>query len=90
MSEQTCKNTTTIHSHCFGSGDDSACDKSGVVGVLKSGGGVAGRSGGHGSNHGANHGHGGGVVAGMQIPSCFVISARVKCAKKCIVNESAK
>jgi len=43
-----------------------------------------GCSGGHGSNHGADHGNGfliGGVVAWMQIPSCFVVSARVKCAK---------
>jgi hypothetical protein len=51
-----------------------------------------GSSGGHGSNHGADHGNGfliGGVVDGMQIPSCFVVSARVKCSKKWIVNENA-
>ena len=42
MSEQTCKNTTTNNLHCFGGDDDSACDESGIVGVLKSGSGVAG------------------------------------------------
>ena len=49
-----------------------------------------GCSGGHGSNHGADHGNSfliGGVVARMQIPSCFVVSARVKCAKKWIVAD---
>ena len=75
MREQTCKNTTTNHSHCFGGGDDSMCNESGVVGVLKSGVVWLGCSGGHGSNHGADHGNGRGVVAGMQIPSCFVVSA---------------
>jgi hypothetical protein len=52
-----------------------------------------GCSGVHGGNHGANHDNGfliGGVVAGMQISSCFVVSARVKCTKKLVVNESAK
>jgi hypothetical protein len=45
------------------------------------------------SNYGADHGNGfsiGGVVGGMQIPSCFVVSARLKRAKKWIVDESAK
>ena len=43
MIEQTGKNTTTNHLLCLGGGeDDCACDESGVVGVLKSGGGVAG------------------------------------------------
>ncbi len=72
--------------------DDSACDESVVVGVLKSGGGVAGLQC-HGSNHRAYCCNGviiGDVVAGMQIPTCFVVSARVTCAKKWIFNESAK
>ena len=42
MSEQTCINTTTKHSHCLGGGNDCACDESGIVGVLKSGGGEVG------------------------------------------------
>ena len=42
MSEQICKNTTTNHLHCVGSGNDSTHDESGIVGVLKSGSGVAG------------------------------------------------
>ena len=42
---------------------------------------------GHGSNHGADRDKGRGVVAGMQITSCFVASARVKCTKKRIVSK---